>query len=419
MSEITEMIENNPEEALGNYKKPAGKPAEEKPAEENVEDKPTEVKEEKPKEEKPEEKKPDGEGAVEEKPSEEKPKAEEPKALDAPDTLSVVSNLLGQEFNTADEVSEYIRSLKEKETVLEELQRKYQELESGVDPLQFFVNETEYKRQIALKQFPDYDPTLITKVMQEGSDKLKDLDAVRLHRRLTDPDVYESDADVDVLLRKELGVDADEEIDVTELDRTQLLQLKKFGKEARRDFAKVHSELKMPEKVDVKGQKEEALRALTEKQDTQRKLWKPALKDLTKELDKIEFKYTDPETKEEVVLYTHEIDKDFVREVEKVLPQMADLLVERGVEYNRTAEKEEKAKMVGALKNKYLAENVNKIMFAYGKQVEKNHADKQHKESHNPREPNLQERPTEEKSVTQSSKEKLEADILRSYGVES
>jgi hypothetical protein len=72
--------------------------------------------------------------------------------------------------------------------------------------------------------------------------------------------------------------------------------------------------------------------------------------------------------------------------------------------------------MVGRLKQKYLVDNVNKIMFAFMRKLEKQFADKGHEEAHNPQKPNLQEAPQAQKTPTQLSKEKVEADILKSHG---
>ena len=332
-----------------------------------------------------------------------------------PDRLKIASELFGQEFDDEETVAETIRSLKERDTQYQQMASELEELKAGVDPLQFFVSEDEYKRQQMLKQFPDYDPMLITRVSREDISKLSDLDAIRLHRRLKDSDVYQYDSDVDLLLKKELGLDADEDINPDEFDRSSQVQLKKMGKDARRDFEKIRAEVKMPERVDLIAKKAEEQKAYEDHIATQKPLWERAVRDLPKELNKVEFKYTDPESKEEVVLYEHEIDDSFRKEVAKVLPQAVELLSKSGKDYSKQTEKEEVTKIINTLKQKYVSDNMGKIMFAFRNKSAKEAADKEHEESHNPKKPNLSEAPVKQKTSQQLSKEKAEAIIEASF----
>ena len=404
MGEISDMLEKDPASVIADYKPTDEEGEEEEP---KKEDEPKEEPKKEPKVEEPKAEEPKAEEPKEE------PKAEEPKEEPAPPSrIEILSEVLGQDFEDEDEISEAVRSYKEKAESYQTVKQELDDLKAGIDPVElgFIANETEWKRQIALKQFPDYDPALITRVMKEGSEKLGDLEAIRLHRMLSDPDVYESTSDVDILLKKELGLEADESIVLDDLDRTQQLQLKKLGKDARKIFANVKDSVKLPEKVSLDEKQKEAEKSAKEFQNKNLPLWKRELKDVPKQLDSIQFSYVDPESKEEVKLFTYEIDASFREEVKKVMPQVAEMLSK--TEHTSKAAKAEMDKIAKTLKDKYYNDNRDKIMFAYKNKLEKELADKEHKESHNPKEPNLTEKDTAEKAPQQKSKEKAEADIL-------
>jgi len=351
----------------------------------------------------------------------EEPEAKQEVVTDKPDPtverIKYVSELLEGDFDSEETIKETLRSLKEKATTYEQVLSELNELKSGIDPRQFFVSEAEMKRQLMLKQFPDYDPLLITKVVKDDFSQMSELEAIRLHKRLTEPDIYQYDSDVDLLLKKELGLDLEEEISVAELDRASQLQVRKMAKEAKQTFAKINAEVKVPDKVNLEAEKQKQLESIKAKEDAQRPLWSRAVKDLPDKLEKIEFKYTDPETKQEINLYEYAIDEDYRRQVEKSLTQVAELLVKSGKEYSATVERQEVEKMVGALKQKYVTDNIGKIMFAYQKTIEKRLADKKHEEDHNPRKPEIKESPTGQKPEAQAYMDKFEKEFLARHGV--
>jgi hypothetical protein len=391
MGQISDMLEKDPALAIEGYVKPTPEP--EKPIE-------TEHKEpEKP--------------VVPDKNIE----PEKPKETVVPvDRLKIVSELFGENFDSEETATTTYRSLKEIKTEKEKLQKEYDELKAGVDPAGFFVNESEYHRQLLLKQFPQYDSELITRVVTKDTGKMDDLEAIRLYRKLKDSDIYQSDSQVDLLLKKELEIEGDEPIDLSQADETTKLIVRKLGKDAKMEFENIKKAVKIPDKINLEERKQKALKDQSGKEAKNKPLWEHALKDLPGKLDKMEFKYTDPETKQEVVVYTHEVEEGYRKEIEKAISKTAENMAKAGLEYSPKAEKEELAKFENALKLKYLKENVNKMMYALKKKTEKELSDKVHEEVDNPSKPNLQERPVVEKSATQQSKENLENDILKAHG---
>jgi len=349
----------------------------------------------------------------------EEPEAKQEVVTDKPDPtverIKYVSELLEGDFDSEETIKETLRSLKEKATTYEQVLSELNELKSGIDPRQFFVSEAEMKRQLMLKQFPDYDPLLITKVVKDDFSQMSELEAIRLHKRLTEPDIYQYDSDVDLLLKKELGIDPEEEISVGDLDRASQLQIKKMAKEAKQTFAKINTEVKIPERINVEAEKQKQLDAIRQKQDTQRPLWNRAVKDLPAKLENIEFKYTDPDTKQEQVLFEYAIDEGYRKQVEKSLEQVAELLVKSGKEYSLASEKQETEKMISALKQKYVTDNMGKIMFAYQKSIEKRLADKHHEEVHNPRKPEVKEAPVGQKTDKQAYMDKFEKEFMERH----
>jgi hypothetical protein len=343
-------------------------------------------------------------------------KPEPPKEVVTPDKVKIASELFGQEFENEEKVTETIRSLREWETKYTQAQQEIDELKAGIDPRQFFVSDAELERQLLLKQFPQYDPVLITKVIAQDLAKMADVDAIRLHHRLTAPEIYQSDEDVDLLLKKELGIDSEESIVSTELDRTTQLQIKKMARDARNEFGDIRSKIKLPEKIDLKAKKAEADAATKARQDKVRPICQQALQGMPAKLDKLEFTHVDPETKQNISLYEHSIEDSFRKEVQDVLPHAVEMMVKSGKDYTVQMVTEELNVMIGRLKQKYLVDNVNKIMFAFMRKLEKQFADKEHEEAHNPQKPNLQEAPQAQKTPAQLSKEKAEADILKAHG---
>jgi hypothetical protein len=331
------------------------------------------------------------------------------------DKLKIASEFFGEDFDSEEKITETIRSLKEKQSEADKLRKELDELKSGIDPAGFFVNEAEYRRQLLLKQFPQYDPELVTRVVLKDVDKMDDLEAIRLYRRLSRPNVYRTDANVDLMLKKELGLESDSAIDLSVADETTQLMVKDLGETARTEFNKIKNSVKLPDKVNLEERKAKELSDKKASFDRNKPLWERALKDVPGDFDKMEFKYTDPGTNQEITLYDHEIEADFKKEVEKAMEKVSELLAQNH-EWSIKTEKEEIGKIKLALKTKYLSENVNKIMYAFKKKTEKELSDKLHEEIHNPQKPNLNEKPIAEKSDTQKSKEKVENDILKSHG---
>ncbi len=396
MGQISDMLEKDPSSVIEGYKKPDVEPEAVIEPEKVVE----------PEKVTNPEKKDEPEKVIE---------PEKKETVVPIDKLKIASEFFGEEFDSEEKITETIRSLKEKQSEADKLRKELDELKSGIDPAGFFINEAEYRRQLLLKQFPQYDPELVTRVVLKDVDKMDDLEAIRLYRRLSRPNVYKTDANVDLMLKKELGLESDSAIDLSVADETTQLMVKDLGETARTEFNKIKNSVKLPDKVNLEERKAKELSDKKASFDRNKPLWERALKDVPKEFEKMGFKYTDPETKQEITLYDHEIEEAFKKEVEKSMEKVSELLAQSR-EWSGKTEKEEIGKIIFALKTKYLSENVNKIMYAFKKKTEKELSDKLHEEIHNPQKPNLNEKPTAEKSDTQKSKEKVENDILKSHG---
>jgi len=325
------------------------------------------------------------------------------------DKKKFITSIFDQEFDDETQAAEHYRSLKQSATETEAYKKKIEELEAGLDPLKYFANENEYKRQMLLKQFPEYDPQLLTTITVGDLDKLSPIDIIALKYQLKDPDIYKSKESALKVINKTFGYDP--ELTFEEQDEVTQLEILKSAKEAKKDFNEIKSKISLPEKVDLKAVNEKQAAENLAKQETLKVQLRPLLETIPLKLkdEKITLKDIAADGSETVV-FEYQIDDDYIKEVEKEITKTTEVLAQRGVDLNAMQKNKILEDTVKQLKDTYVAKNIDKVLKAFKTKLDKDYADREVNEYHNPRRPSQQEA-SKTDNVQQESISKTESRI--------
>ena len=249
-------------------------------------------------------------------------------------------------------------------------------------------------------KYPDYDPSILTKVVTSDLAKLDPIAVIGLDLQLEYGDVYETSEDVAAAIQEKYNLEEGTPLD--ELERKDKLRIKKDAKDAIKKFAELKNSIELPEKVDLEAKRKETF-------DASIKEWEPFLKDsLIKGLDKVEFEFKTKEGKE---TFEFEIDKGFKEMIKSKLDVVGNDLAKRNTKFSEEA----KQAMINSYKQFYIQNNLPKIMEAYANGKIGKLSDKEFKELHNPKPLSKKQAPEKGAKTSQEiSREKAEADIEKS-----
>jgi hypothetical protein len=274
------------------------------------------------------------------------------------------------------------------------------------------LNDNEIRRLLILKEYPESDPGLLTKVITTDYTKAIKEDPMEVliaKVRLDDPDIYDDDASaedrvyemfqIDLDARKiENGVPVEDEDgspvylykdkdgNVT-LPPAKVKAMQKAAKDANRSFEEIRNKIPIPAKTDLNAEKEKLTVEQTEKINRLTNQWTPTFKNLPdKALGKIKFERKTEDGKKSEVFFEFDVDENFKKEAAKVLMN-ADLknFVSKGTEYSKEVEQEFVGKATESLQNRYLTkQTVTAMLTAFETQLRKKIADEEHDTLHNP-----------------------------------
>ena len=343
-------------------------------------------------------------------------------APDEFDKKSYLKSIFDQDFEKDEDAIEHYRSLKtnaEKAAELEaQVAAKEAERQKLVDEYEdtfkqkYNLNDNEIRRLLILKEYPDSDPNLLTKVITTDYTKaIKDnpIEVLIAKVRLDDPDIFDNDEDAEAEVYRMFGVDLnekkkDENGDVElyedgtpkyvykDQDGTIDLSSKakammKAAKEANKHFEEIRNKIPIPEKTNLAEAKEKLTKEQEEKINRLKSQWEPTFKNLPdKALGKIKFERKTEDGKKSEVFFEFDVDENFKKEAAKVLME-TDLknFVSTGTEYSKDVEQAFVGKATESLQNRYLPkQTVTAMLTSFENQLRKKWADELHEELHNP-----------------------------------
>lgn len=339
-------------------------------------------------------------------------------------TIEVFNQSFGTEFNEEEfnSIKEDIPKLKEyKEAikltdVVKELNGKIkaaqdenEELKSLYDPKKIFVSDAEYNRQQLLRKYPDYDPSVITKIINADVSKLSPFESLKLKTLLEDGDIYKSERDVEEMIADKYDIDISEQFsDLESLKRNKIL---KDAKEANKVFSNLKAGDGEESKLDILADREAKQK---ERDESYRKLkddWKPLIEKIPDQISDLNLSIKDEDGEEHNFVF--KVEDDFKGKIKSNIDSIVDGKSKLGVE----ASTENTAKLIGELTDVYTKINLNKIIQAavtFGSTLK---GEKIIKEKDNPKPPKRDDEPPEKLTVDQEKENAIKDQLNRALGI--
>jgi len=277
------------------------------------------------------------------------------------------------------ELGEY-DSLKEKhsesETKLAELQAKYEEMQSLLDPRKFFANEEEYRRQLILqKHGQDINPSMLNKIVSADLTQMSDLDVLVMGKRVGNPNLQGGDQDIREMIYRQLGVEEDS----SEWSAATRNIVTEAANNVRKELTKL-KDIDVPEKVDFEKQRAETAAQIAAKKEELKGQWSEITTKLVEGFKEFSLK------NEGEVYFTYQVDEGFKKEATEFV---VGYLVDNGLEPTRENLHEAQA----YVEDLFWRKHGNDIVRAYGEDVKAKLTEEQQKATDNPKPPNETEAP--------------------------
>ena len=263
--------------------------------------------------------------------------------------------VIGEHFKSPDEFKAHMDSYGK---LKEEYELMAGMIQQAQDPLNYFSSPDAYKREQLLKARKDIPVDVASKIVTSDLSNLSPLETLKLNFRLEHPEITK-DSDNEELLKEKYGDYEGEE--VTSLTKNKMLI---DSKSAMKNIEQLRSELKEPEKFDIKsmleGKQNEYLNQAKEREGK----WKDAYEKVL--MDKIkEIVITDKdENGKEAVSFRYKLDDEFLQAAKE---DVSRLMAFKGV----NPDNEEAIKSaVDEIQVAYLFKNLGKIVKAAQSEVE-------------------------------------------------
>lgn len=273
------------------------------------------------------------------------------------------------------------------------------------------LNDNEVRRLLILKEFPDQDVSMLTKIIETDFSKTYKTDPMEVliaKVRLEDSDIFDNDADAEAEVYRQFGIDPDavkmengvpvedeegnpvylykDKDGKLTLPDLKVKAMQKAAKEANKKFEEIRNKIPIPDKTNLTEEKEKLTKEQTDKNTRLTNQWTPTFKNLPdKALGKIKFERKNAEGKSEV-FFEFDVDENFKKEAAKVLIE-TDLhnFISKGIEYSKEDEQKFVELATESLQKRYLTkQTVTAMLLARENQLLKEWADKEHEDMHNP-----------------------------------
>ena len=277
------------------------------------------------------------------------------------------------------ELSDY-DSLKTKnteyETKLAELQAKYDEVQTLLDPRKFFANEDEYRRQLILqKHGQDINPAMLNKIVSADFSQMSDLDILVMGKRVGNPALQGGDQDIKEMIYRQLGVEEDS----SEWTMATKNIISEDANSVRKELTKL-KDVDVPEKVDYEKQRAETVKQVAAKKEEIKGRWTEIASEMVKGFNEFSLKDDGKE------YFTYSVDEDFKKDATNfVVGYLTDNAIEPTKENLREAQ--------SYIEDLFWRRYGNDMVKAYGKEVEARLTEKFQSEQDNPKPPNEKEAP--------------------------
>ena len=274
------------------------------------------------------------------------------------------------------ELKDYPTKYEATQQELNQLKEKNELLSQQVNPLSYFSSEDAYVREQLAKKHPDYDASVLTKALGDTT-KLTDIEVLVLGKRLTDGDIYQSDAKAIAEIESTYGIDLSTD-KFEDLPIGVQTRIQKESKNLKQTFNSLRSEVELPKAVDTEAMMNAQKETLRQQSEQTKAEWKPFVDTLPTQLDKVALKDG------EEVLFEYAIDDVYKQEVAGKAQQTLDFIASKGIKVTDAA----KAAIVEDLKNAYLVNNLSKIVKTYTNNKIAETTEQQWRELHNAQGPN-------------------------------
>ena len=194
------------------------------------------------------------------------------------------------------------------------------------------LNDNEIRRLLILKEYPDSDPSLLTKVITTDYTKAIKEDPMEVliaKVRLDDPDIFDNDEDAEAEVYRMFNIDLNEKVKdedgtvetyedgtpkyvykdkdgVIDLSsKTKAMQ--KAAKEANKKFEEIRNKIPIPDKTNLEAEKAKLTKEQEETINRLTNQWTPTFKNLPdKALGKIKFERKTEDGKKSEVFFEFE-----------------------------------------------------------------------------------------------------------------
>lgn len=296
--------------------------------------------------------------------SDPQPPAETPPADTPPappvqefDKFKFLTETLGSEFKTDEDIENYKRSLTEWKGKVDEAEKKLK----SVDPMKYFASQDDYIiNQLKIKH-PDLDPSVLMNTITTDMEKIDPLRLIAYRKLLSDPkhEVYENETQAYNHVLRETGYDP--EVPMAEQSEEVKVAIRHLAKQAREEFGKLKSEVEVPKPIDLTAEQAKIDLENKQRYDRIKTLSSPDLVKIPEMLDKIDFTAKDKDGKDEVVFSFQMGDFAKSKRVQDVLGQVHDVVAKNALEWTPDMAKKVVQATVDDLKKDYLWANSGKI----------------------------------------------------------
>lgn len=289
---------------------------------------------------------------------------------------------LNTKFNTSFKSDDDLKAIIESASKAQALQEQLKEFEtlkadidyykSGVNPLDYFASEDDYRMQQFKKTNPDKDAGVANKLFTTDLDKLSDVDVLAqyelLHGTFQDGEVGAKE-----LVASTYEIDLDDPESWTRLSKNTMARA---ANKARSEIKELKGSIKLPDKIDLASKREAEKASLQQKADLLKKGWGDVVPKMLTDLKEVVINDTDKDGKEEPLM-KYVIDEDAKKE-------LGAEVMEYLVSTNKDITEDNVKEAAIGIQREYVLRNLPKILKAYATTLVAEVDRKKDEETHNP-----------------------------------
>jgi hypothetical protein len=326
------------------------------------------------------------------------------KTPEAPDKLKIFSEYFGQEFKSEDELTAYKDGLLTSKTKAEESETAVKTAKEEAEKLiaeaeetflkKYNLNDDVLKMQLLRKEFPDMPveiaEALTTKDFMKTY-KEDPIDVLVTKFMIDNPEIDDYEIALAKIYRDH-GIDAEDkdEKGIVNIDKDKMLDLTIEAKKSAKEIDAMKEKVKLPERTNIVAKKEAETKEQQEKTERIKTQWEPFFKNFADtHLAKIPFtrEITDESGKKvSEVFFEFEVPDDYRKKVGDVLKKAGlENFAKGGIEHSKEAEKKLEKQLEKDLLGEAMKEFAVTAMIALGNAKDKQWADQDYYDNHNPR----------------------------------